>query len=300
MLLFDSYTHFKEEPSYKKIVGEDYLIVEFKCPIEDENFHAWSECHYITYVLSGKKSWMTHNNKWTLGSGESIFVKKGAYMNRQFLNDKFCVLMFFMTDDFIKKFVQTDMLELARNGSPKGTLDPLQRIEVSESLSTLYNSFFSYLRQNTPTPEKIIELKFREMLLNILSNPNNNGVGKLIQEITAFDKSPIPKVMEDNFSYNLNLDAYARLCGRSLSSFKRDFKKHFDISPKRWLLRRRLVFAKQLLLGTEQTVQEVCYDAGFENPSHFNRVFKEQIGQTPLDFRKNGPQNLIEDRITTT
>ena len=34
-------------PVYIKFVDEDYLIVEFKCPIEAENFKSWSECHYI-------------------------------------------------------------------------------------------------------------------------------------------------------------------------------------------------------------------------------------------------------------
>jgi AraC-like DNA-binding protein len=291
MLLFDSYTHFKEDPSYKKIVGDDYLIVEFKCPINDESFHAWSECHYITYVLSGKKSWMTHENSWTLSTGESIFVKKGAYMNQQFLDDKFCVLMFFMTDDFLKKFVQTDMPELARSPAER-ECKPLQRIEVSESLEVLYNSFFSYLREKTPTPEKIIELKFREMLLNIMSNDNNSEVASLVNEITSYDKSPIHRVMEENFCFNLSLDEYARLSARSLSTFKREFQKHYGMSPGKWLVKRRLSFAKQLLLGTEDTVQEVCYDSGFENPSHFTRVFKENFGKTPLAYRKESAPNL--------
>ena len=286
MLLFDSYTHFKETPSYKKIVGDDYLIVEFKCPINDESFHAWSECHYITYVLSGKKSWMTHENSWTLSTGESIFVKKGAYMNQQFLDDKFCVLMFFMTDDFLKRFVQTDMLELTKNSGKIQLCEPLQKIEVSESLEVLYNSFFSYLREKKATPEKIIELKFREMLLNILSNPKNQGVGRLVSDITAFDKSPIHRVMEENFSFNLSLEEYARLSSRSLSTFKREFQKHYNMSPGKWLIKKRLTFAKQLLMGTDDTVQEICYDSGFENPSHFIRVFKEHFGQTPLEFRK--------------
>lgn len=291
MLLFDSYTHFKEDPSYKKIVGDDYLIVEFKCPINDESFHAWSECHYITYVLSGKKTWMTHEDRWTLETGQSIFVKKGAYMNQQFLDDRFCVLMFFMTDDFLKKFVQTDMTELARQGSAQNC-KPLQRIEVSESLEVLYNSFFSYLREKANTPEKIIELKFREMLLNIFANPKNADVARLVSDITAYDKSPIHRVMEENFCFNLSLSEYARLSARSLSTFKREFQKLYGLSPGKWLMKRRLNLSKQLLMTTENTVQEVCFDSGFENPSHFTRIFKENFGKTPVEFRKQSAPKM--------
>ena len=107
-MIFDAYTFFKESPKYNKLVGDEYLFLEFKCPIEEEQFQAWSECHYIAYVLSGKKSWRTPYKEWTLLPGESIFVHKGAYFNQLYFETDLCVLMFFMTDDFIRSFVQND------------------------------------------------------------------------------------------------------------------------------------------------------------------------------------------------
>lgn len=286
MLLFDAYSHFRDESSYKKIVGNDYLIVEFKCPIDEEIFNAWSECHYITYVISGRKVWKTYEMECELGKGEAIFVKKGAYMNQQFLEDRFCVLMFFMNDDFLKRFMNLDLPQFKININKQKQAEPLQRVHVSESLSALYNSFFSYLKEGASIPDQIIELKFREMLLNIISNPANHGVKKLIGDIIAYDKSPIHQVMENNFYYNLSLEEFARLCGRSLSSFKRDFQKYYQLAPGKWLIAKRLERAKQRLSNTEDNVQEICFDSGFENPSHFTRIFRENFGITPIEFRK--------------
>ena len=73
--MFDSYKHFLETPGYHKIIGEDYLIVEFKCPIKEELFDAWSECHSIVYVLNGQKKWIMPSNEYLVKENQSIFVR---------------------------------------------------------------------------------------------------------------------------------------------------------------------------------------------------------------------------------
>lgn len=286
-MLFNSYKHFLETPNYNKIIGEDYLIVEFKCPITERLFKYWSECHSIAFVLKGQKKWATPEDEWLVTEGQSIFVQKGAYLNEQYFDEGFCVLMFFMKDDFIKNCIKNDVMRSPSADTIKIKTEPIYRINISESLLALYNSFFSYLKQDTKVPQKIIELKFREMILNIITNPNNTGVRDYMFMLADWEETPIPKVMEEHFFYNLSLDEFARLCGKSLSSFKRDFKKLYKTSPRRWLTSKRLEYAKQLLLRSNDNIQEICYDIGFENDSHFNRIFKETYGLTPLQFRKN-------------
>src|SRR5210317_2170070 len=107
--MFDSFRHFLETPGYNKIIGEDYLIVEFKCPIKEELFAAWSECHSIVYVLSGQKKWITPANEYLVKENQSIFVRKGAFKNQQYFEEGFCVLMFFMKDDFIRRCIEEDI-----------------------------------------------------------------------------------------------------------------------------------------------------------------------------------------------
>ena len=91
--------------------------------------------------------------------------------------------------------------------------------------------------------------------------------------------------MEDNFSYNLKLGEFARLSNRSLSAFKRDFRKEFKVSPGKWLLEKRLHHARHLLSNSGKTVSEAAFESGFENPSHFSRVFHEQFGLAPATLR---------------
>ena len=283
--MFDSYKHFLETPGYNKIIGEDYLIVEFKCPIKEELFTAWSECHSIVYVLSGQKKWITPSADYLVKEDESIFVRKGAFKNRQYFEEGFCVLMFFMKDDFIKRCFQED---IQREGSGAKMLDDpefIYRVNVTESLKTLYHSFFSYLKQEDRIPQKIIELKFREMLLNICSDSNNRDIRDVLYTLYKNVGGSIESIMEEQYIYNLNIDEFARLCGRSLSSFKREFKKIYDSTPGKWLLAKRLNLARNILLNTDLTIQQICYDCGFESDSHFVRSFKQRFGVTPKQWR---------------
>ncbi len=92
-------------------------------------------------------------------------------------------------------------------------------------------------------------------------------------------------IMSENFLYNLKVEEFAQLCGRSLSSFKRDFKQVFNTTPSRWIKSMRLAHAKNLLIKTNLNINQICYESGFINSSHFIKSFKEKYNLPPLQFR---------------
>jgi len=290
--MFDSYKHFLETPDYNKIIGEDYLIVEFKCPIKEELFTAWSECHSIVYVLSGQKKWITSGAEYLVKENQSIFVRKGAFKNQQYFEEGFCVLMFFMKDDFINRCVKEDINKETTALKKINHPDFVYRINVSESLNTLYNSFFSYLKKDEKIPKKIIELKFREMLLNICTEHSNSDVKNVLYTLSQNVSGSIEKIMEEQYIYNLKVAEFAKLCGKSISSFKREFKKVYKTSPGKWLLTKRLHLARNLILNTDLTIQQICYDCGFESDSHFIRSFKNQFCMTPNQWRSSKKSSI--------
>ena len=73
----------------------------------------------------------------------------------------------------------------------------------------------------------------------------------------------------------------------SLSTFKRNFKSVFNESPGRWITDKRITLASQFLNASDKTVSEIAYDCGFEDPSHFIKVFKKHVNVTPLVYRNN-------------
>lgn len=91
--------------------------------------------------------------------------------------------------------------------------------------------------------------------------------------------------MEKNYTYNLTLKEYARISSRSLAAFKKEFFEYYHTTPGKWLTNKRLKHARMLLKTTKQSITEIAFDSGFENISHFCRIFKEKFDLSPLQFR---------------
>lgn len=119
-----------------------------------------------------------------------------------------------------------------------------------------------------------------------MANRNNLSSPYPVSLTANQKKASLLEVMEANYMYNLPLPEFARISNRSLATFKREFKTLFYISPGKWLIARRLDYARLLLFTTKKSINEITIESGFENTSHFSRVFKERFGTSPLHFRK--------------
>lgn len=285
-MLLDLYTYFcNAENIPNKIIGSNYLSAEYKCPLDTEDMKFWSEMHLITYIISGKKDWYADDELVEVKAGDAVFIKNGVYSTKQYFDVDHCIIAFMLNDDFIKKF----LIEYSSLNLPKSSNDPqksIVRIDVNESIKSIIYSVASYLNQGREIPQELVEIKFKELLFNIILNPKNEVLAQYFNEIQMSDKSSLEHVMNKNFHHDLSMEEYARLCGRSLSTFKRDFQDCFGTSPGKWLLEKRLDHAKGLLLNTNLNINEVCYDSGFKNTSHFNKAFKERFELPPLQFRQ--------------
>jgi len=131
-------------------------------------------------------------------------------------------------------------------------------------------------------PEDIASLKITEAI-SILRN-----IDKEIDNVLANFEEPgkidLTGYMEKNFMFNLPLEKFGYLTGRSLTTFKRDFNKAFNITPQRWLTQKRLELAHYQFVEKKMKPTEVCYEVGFENLSHFSYAFKKRFGYTPTEL----------------
>ena len=91
--------------------------------------------------------------------------------------------------------------------------------------------------------------------------------------------------MEKHFSENITLECLAKKSGFSKEYFAREFKKRIGVSPINYLIQLRLDNAKEKLLKTNMSVQEIAYHCGYNSPSFFHSYFKEKIGYRPLEYR---------------
>ncbi|HMB63899.1 MAG TPA: AraC family transcriptional regulator, partial [Eudoraea sp.] len=284
MKTVDIYSYFKGHPRYNKLVGNDYLFVEYKCPLEVEQFQLWTESHLIVYVISGKKEWNSSRESYLIEAGDALFVRKGVYSTRQFMEVDYCVMLFFIDDAFIRNFLREN--DVAKGISmPDSVEEEMFRIKTNATLESLMQSVFHYLNQDKATPRSLVEIKFKELLFNILLNPGNRKLTGFFRSLLLSDKTELDYIMKRNFQFDLNMGEFARLSGRSLSTFKRDFKNYYGQTPGKWLTDKRLEYAKSLLLKSDMDVNQVCYECGFKNASHFNKIFKDRFSLPPKQYR---------------
>ena len=94
-------------------------------------------------------------------------------------------------------------------------------------------------------------------------------------------KIDLQAYMDEHYQYNGNLQLFAYLTGRSLSTFKRDFEKIYHTTPNRWLLKKRLEDAHYPLKQKKIKATEVYLEVGFKDYAHFFVAFKKLFGLAP-------------------
>jgi AraC-like DNA-binding protein len=159
-------------------------------------------------------------------------------------------------------------------------------LETNEVLEAFFNSVLSYFETDRQPPEELLELKFKELLLNIISNPANKELTSYLHKVFLSGNDDLRDIMERNYLYNLSLQEFARLGHRSLSKFKRDFDTVFSMPPGKWLMEKRLEYARRLLFNSKKSITDIVIESGFTNITHFDRIFKKHFGATPLQHRK--------------
>lgn len=265
------------------------LITAFNCPLEarlmkNRFTDLWSQNNYVFYVIDGRKVWHTAHGSYDLKKGSCVFVQKGASIIEQFFDIGFCLVLFFIPDQFICETLKSRSEPIRKI---KGDYSTLIHLHTSETLETFFLSMSAYFASTKEPDKGLLELKFRELILTLADDPHN---AELLSYFCSLVNEPrsisLQRVMEDNYCFNLTLEQYAELSNRSLSAFKRDFQKIMHTTPGKWLLEKRLTHALQLLGSKDKNINEVAFESGFENASHFTRSFKERYQATPSAIRK--------------
>ncbi|MGZ5278700.1 MAG: GlxA family transcriptional regulator [Pseudobdellovibrionaceae bacterium] len=106
----------------------------------------------------------------------------------------------------------------------------------------------------------------------------------LTQSISSEFSRKLQSLLEQNDT-PLSLDDLASNMGMAPRTFMRKFKAQMKMTPGKWLQLKRVEKAKHLLMTRDITVEETCYQVGYEDPSSFIRLFQREVGVSPGEFR---------------
>lgn len=233
----------------------------------------------LFYVEKGQLNIRYQNKLFIVGSGECCLVRKFAeveYFKTWSEEEEFAVVsVMALQDTFIN-----DALDELNLSKPKKQIDsPVLCLQKNIVLQGLYHSLGLYLSQNESPDKSLMYLKTKEALLGILkANPDYLA---FFYEFSKPVKAELGEFMNRHALLNIPLDKLASLSGRSLSTFNRDFRKYFQTSPHKWMLKQRLNKAKELLSFERAKASQIYLDLGFKDLGHFSRAFKKEFGMSP-------------------
>jgi AraC-like DNA-binding protein len=103
---------------------------------------------------------------------------------------------------------------------------------------------------------------------------------------------------DQNLDGGVSLDTVADACGLSASHFSRAFSRSTGVAPHRWLMRRRVEIAKDMIMERGMPLAQIALACGFSDQSHFTRTFATMTGFTPRRWRMSQHCNLASQSLS--
>ena len=127
---------------------------------------------------------------------------------------------------------------------------------------------------------KIIEAMLTELLVNL---SRSRGMQARLEQFDPIEYALV--YLNEYFTTDVNLESLAASTNYSVSRFRELFKERAGVSPKTYILDKRIEYAKQLLSTTKLSSHEIWRLVGFTDYPQFNKFFKRKTGMNPKDFR---------------
>lgn len=190
---------------------------------------------------------------------------------------------FVLTNAYLNKVIE----KVPIPKSSRATRTTFLSFRPTESLTAVMNFLINHIDNEEDIDPLMLEAKTEEALQALLIA--NQDVASIFREFSIAEVADLEKLMDHNFLYNIPLRELAIRSGRSLSSFNRDFRAIYNDTPHRWIMNKRLEYARYLMFTDHKRPSEVFLASGFEDLSHFSRSFKKKFNITPSQFYSELP-----------
>lgn len=235
----------------------------------------------LNYVYSGEMILDNGRERIRVGKGECVFIPRDHHITmykRPCEGERYCGIFMMFTRRFLREMYGKAEFRKVSAATPKLAAE-VAKLPKTVELASLFASMTPYFDPEVKPKEDLMNLKLQEGLLALLHIDERFAP-------TLFDfnepwKIDIMEFMNENYMYEFSMEELAHYTGRSLATFKRDFKKISDLTPEKWLIRKRLEAAYAMMKNGGKKVVDVYAEVGFKNPSHFSTAFKRQYGVSP-------------------
>lgn len=237
----------------------------------------------ISFLIEGTKEVIFDNSTLSIDNSSFLIMKSGhCLMTERLSNAKnYRSVLFFFTNESVLKYIQkskSNVTELTKYKS-------VYSFHYDEFIHHFVKSLLDISKLPKDLQKKLHEVKFEEIMLYLTAIYGTDFLHSLSEKTSDISQKFI-RTMETNGLNKLTIKELSFLCNMSVSTFKREFEKHFGESPIKWFQNKRLEYAHYLLSQEQKTSTEIYLETGYENLSSFIQAYKLKYGITPKQDHK--------------
>lgn len=239
--------------------------------------------HVLVYLYSGEQVIEDRNKKIKLQAGNCAFIRRDHRL-KMYKNSKGNDLYKGISLVFRRNVLREFYSKMNKSEIPKDIKisdKTVFKLTSTPAIESLFQSLTPYFDSNVKPTESVTHLKLLEGIYALLNS--NEQLYPILFDFADPWKIDLLEFLNNNYMDDLTMEQIASFTGRSLATFKRDFKKISNLTPQKWLIKKRLEMAYIKLKEEKKKAQEVCTEVGFKNLSHFSTAFKKQYGVSPTE-----------------
>lgn len=246
----------------RRVIGEEWNLVEWN------RKHHEIDCHrlyYRTDADGGKAVLTLFDKKIELVKGRVYFIPAFSVLQSEIDGQM---------DKYYIHFRSSNMVfGLYRYLSGEYS------VEESAITKTLFDTVVNNYTVDTEQSQMRVQGAMNLLLADFISDASVDS-----HALVKFNG--VLEYIEEHYKSEISIEQLSKVMNVSPTYFSNSFKKAFHVSPKQFILNKRLTESQQLLLETDMSVKEIAYAVGFENENYFSEFFAQKIGVSALKYRK--------------
>ncbi len=239
------------------------------------------------FIKDGESTLNSPTEKMNIYVSESVLLKCGSYfadLIQKSENQNCEIFVIHLHRDILLDLYKDEIPNFIK---PSGKKYFAQKIHRHDIIIHFIESLDFYFQNPTLVNDDLVKLKIKELILLLLQTDNAENIISLFSHLFTPRQVSFKEVIQAHLFSKITIPELAVLSGRSLSAFKRDFEIYFKDSPASYIKEQKLLKANDLLVSTDFSVSEVCYEVGFSDTSHFTKLFKKKYNLTPTEYRRS-------------
>ncbi|WP_164821655.1 AraC family transcriptional regulator [Paenibacillus koleovorans] len=244
--------------------------------------HQHNDLTEIIYISEGEGSFIIDDRGYTARKGDILIYNRGV-LHEEHSNPGNPLKTYFCGIGQLHFAGMEEGFIVPRGQSPVIPTGPYSR-QVEGELSTIFEEIQSQVYG--------FETVCQNMLVNLLISvrrilDTRQDAGDLPASAEREDSLSlkIKTFLDSNYTKDIPLAEIANRLYISPYYLGHLFKQETGYSPNNYMIQRRIGEARQLLLTTDLTVQEIAERVGYDNSSYFSTLFKKATGQSPSSYR---------------